>query len=199
MRFLNLAEALQHLRAGQLVVYPTETVYGLGVDIRQSQALEKLFAVKGRDLEKAVSILLPSVEEIPHYVSEFSPTAQRLARRFLPGPLTLVLPASSDLSERLHGGSQWVGIRVSSHPQAQSLVRAWGGALTTTSANPSGSPAASRESEVFGYFASYPEVALFPGGDLPPSLGSTVLRVRGEDIELLRAGEIDFDLLKASL
>ncbi len=199
MRLVQLTEALEYLKSGNLVAYPTETFYGLGADVWQPRALEKLFAVKGRDLEKAVSILLPSVEQIPRYVSEFSPVAQKLARRFLPGPLTLVLPASADLERRLHGGSGWIGIRVSSHPKAQSLVEAWGGAITTTSANPSAKPAAACESEVLDYFATYPEIGLLPGGDLPPSRGSTVLRVRDGSIELLRAGEIGFDLLEASL
>jgi L-threonylcarbamoyladenylate synthase len=192
LREVTLPEAVSVLKQGRLLIYPTETVYGLGADVFHTEALDRLFQLKGREAEKAVSVLVASREEIFSLAGELEPLAVRLIDRYLPGPLTLVLPAAASIPPRLTGGAPWIGIRMSSHPLAQALAAGFGRAITTTSANPSGSPAAARIAELRDYFAAQPDVSLLSGGDLPPSRGSTVVQVENGRLKLLREGEIPF-------
>jgi L-threonylcarbamoyladenylate synthase len=116
--------------------------------------------------------------------------------KFLPGPLTLIVPAAPSLNPRLHGGSGWIGLRMSSHPIAQSLAAAFG-PITTTSANPSGQPPALSDAQVRSYFGDRDDVAFLSGGDLPPSKGSTVIKVLPKGLELIREGDLPFSEIES--
>lgn len=196
MREVDFQQALETLRRGEILAYPTETFYGLGVDIRQEAALERLFAVKGREGEKTVSVLVSSLQQLKSLVSELSPRAKKIIEKFLPGPLTAVLPAKSGLSERIKSDGAWIGIRWSSHPLAQRLVEEFGSPITTTSANLSGRPAASGPGDLEAYFGEDPTLAWLNGGQLPSSRGSTVVKVENQSLKLIREGEIAFRLLE---
>ena len=192
MREVDFQQALETLDRGEPLAYPTETFYGLGVDIRREAALKKLFALKGRDSEKTVSVLVSSLEELKSLVSELSVKSLKIISSFLPGPLTLVLPARAGLSPRLLSERAYVGIRWSSHPLAQRLVQEFGAPITTTSANLSGKPAASGPAELEEYFGGSSDLAWLNGGKLPASKGSTVVKVENESLKLIREGEIAF-------
>ncbi|MGH8012895.1 MAG: L-threonylcarbamoyladenylate synthase, partial [Candidatus Binataceae bacterium] len=137
-----IAHALDALRAGEVVVYPTETVYAIGVDALSSAALERLFALKGREASKAVALITDSAASAFSLASEVPASARVLAAAFWPGPLTLVLPARAGLPDALVGPEGGVGVRVSPNQVAIQLAARLGRPLTATSANPSGQPSA---------------------------------------------------------
>lgn len=183
-----LEAALAALRRSCLVVYPTETLYGLGADALDPIALQRLVAVKGREPGKPISVLVSDLEMLGEIVDEVSSMARTLAEKFWPGPLTLVLPARAGLSEVLTGGSGSIGVRVSSHAVATQLVRSLGRPLTTPSANPAGQPPPRRMEEAQRYFGD--NVAVYLGSEvLPGEPASTVLDVRGKP-RVLRAGAV---------
>ena len=196
MREVSLNEAILLLRRGEILIYPTETVYGLGVDVANSEAIQKLFHLKQRDVNKPISILVSDIEQIRDCTSELSPAALKLIQKYFPGPLTLVLPASEKISPLLHGHSGWIGIRQSSHPVAQALVAGLGSPMTTTSANPSGQASALTVSDIVDYFSGNTDIGFLSGGDLQASQGSTVIKVEGDELILLREGDIPFSTIK---
>ena len=188
---VDLDQACARLREGQILIYPTETLYGLGVDIENAEAIEKLFSLKGRDPGKPISVLLPSLKELPQVVGAYPVRVEAIFDKFFPGPLTVVLPAHPNLDPRIHGGSNWVGVRVTSHPLAGQLMAKYGRPITTTSANPSGGSSSQGVAQLQDYFGAQ-ELYLLSGGDLPPSRGSTVVKIDGENLQLLREGDIPF-------
>lgn len=137
-----IAGAGSLLKAGGIVVYPTETLYGLGADPWQRSAVERIYRVKGRGRGKPLPLIASSLEHVMK-VAQWPKAASVLAKRFWPGPLTLLLPAVRDVPQWLHGGSEKIAVRVSSHGVAVALAEAIGGLLISTSANLSGQPAVS--------------------------------------------------------
>src|ERR1700751_2156681 len=137
-----VADAVGALAAGEAIVYPTETFYALGVDALSSQALERLFAIKGREPGKPVALIAADTAMAFALAREVPAAARVLAEAFWPGPLTLVLPARDGIPTALIGDDGGVGVRVSSHPLAPALATAFRGPLTPTSANLAGEPPA---------------------------------------------------------
>ena len=174
-----LAEALTALRGGGLVIVPTETVYGLAADDRNPAALAKLFEAKGRPQDKPIALLAAGVDELERHGAKLPPAARRLAAKFWPGPLTLVLDSPAG----------WLGFRIPDHPATLALLRVWGGVLAVTSANRSGEPPATTAAAALAMLAPFVALAL----DAGPAAGgvpSTVVKVDGERVEMLRAGAI---------
>jgi len=170
----TLAQALEALRRGGVVVYPTETLYGLGCDAGDGRALRRLAGLKGRDADKPISILVASRAMLDDAVDEVTPLAERLIEAFWPGALTLVLPARSTLSPLLTGGGRTIGVRISPHPTATALVERLGRPLTSTSANPGGSPPPTTVAAAEAYFGDTVD-AYVDAGDCSERAGSTVL------------------------
>jgi L-threonylcarbamoyladenylate synthase len=190
---ISLDHAAEVLEKGEILIYPTETLYGLGVDIANPRALERLFSLKQRDSHKPVSVLVGSPQQLPGVAQPLSPLAQFLWDHFLPGPLTLVLPAQASLDPRIHGGSGWVGVRYSSYPWLKILMAGFCRPITTTSANLSGQVGGQKVQQLWGDFKEEDHVYLLNGGDLPPSKGSTVVKVDGDRLMLIREGDIPFE------
>jgi L-threonylcarbamoyladenylate synthase len=184
-----LAEALAVLRAGGIIAYPTETFYGLGVDARQEAAVEKIFAVKGRNARNPVSVIVSAAEEAALLAGAMPEAAQVLMKKFWPGPLTLVFAAALWVSPQLTGGSGKIGVRISSHVVAACLARGIAGPLTATSANVSGGPECTTAEEVIRIFGNRLD-AVIDGGPTPGGLGSTVLDVTVNPPEVLRQGVV---------
>jgi L-threonylcarbamoyladenylate synthase len=177
-----------------MILYPTETIYGLGVNALDDKALAVLFALKGRDEHQTVSWLVRNIHDIAYY-AVLSPQAERLVETFLPGPLTLVLPAKSTVPAHRSAPDNTIGIRMSSDPIAQKLIEEYmaetNAPLTCTSANVSGLPPLPTPAEIQGQFgekASLIEKVIDDG----PRYGapSTVVRVIGETVEILRTGSV---------
>ena len=193
----SVAEAVACVRAGGVVVFPTESVYGLGADARSPEAVARLVAVRGRDPGKPILVLVRDAAMAGTLAAAFSPLAQALARRFWPGPLTLVVPARADLPEPLTAGTGTIGVRVPGHPDAAALVAGVAGPVTAPSANPPGRAAPRRVEEARRYFGAAVD-AYVDGGELPGG-GSTVASVEGGELRVLRAGVLSEAALRAAL
>ena len=132
---LDYQQALQTLKQGGIVAYPTETFYGLAVDPENDQAITALYSLKQRDPWKKFSLLVPDIKCLSSCVATISEPYQKLIDVFWPGPLTLVFPAKHTGRSPIAGGSDTLAIRISSHPVAARICSHWGGPLTATSAN----------------------------------------------------------------
>ena len=184
-----LQEAARVIMQGGIAIYPTETVYGIGVRFDDRQALQRLFEIKNRDQHKAVLLLLSRVDDLVRISSQVPPEARILTQRFWPGPLTLVVPAAAGLSDLVTGGGQTVGCRVSSSTAAAHLMSACGLPITSTSANLSGRPNPTSISEISADILEQVDVVI-DAGPSPGSVPSTVYDVSQKPFRLVRAGVI---------
>lgn len=187
----QLAMAVDVLRRGGVVAFPTETYYGLAVDPFNREALARLFTVKRRSVSKPILALIEETGNLSSLVREIPAICNRLMAEFWPGPLTLVLSGREEVSPLLTGNTGTVGVRISSHPLAQKLVAAFGQPLTATSANISGARPAVTAWEVRQQFSRNVDLVI-DGGSTPGGLGSTIVGVRQEGVELIRAGVIPY-------
>jgi L-threonylcarbamoyladenylate synthase len=193
-----LGEALAALAAGEAIVYPTETFYALGVDPFQPQALERLFAIKGREPGKPVALIAADTASAFALAREVTTEARVLAEAFWPGPLTLVLFARQGIPDALIGDGGGVGVRVSSHPVARALADALGGPLTATSANLAGEPPAVEPGTARRALRDGVKVFV-EDGRLAGGAPSTVVAVDRSGVHVLRPGAVSERQLAAAL
>ncbi|MCE7918264.1 MAG: threonylcarbamoyl-AMP synthase [Anaerolineae bacterium] len=184
---LSIARALEILRAGGLVVFPTDTVYGLGSLAFDQAAIESIYAVKGRPLEKAIPILIADAADLDRLARAVTDLARRLASRFWPGPLTLVLPKRDDLPAAV-SAADTVGVRVPDHAAARALLRA-AGPMAVTSANLSGRSSPRSAEEAASQLGGRVPLVL-DGGETPGGVPSTVVDVSGSVPVILREGPL---------
>jgi L-threonylcarbamoyladenylate synthase len=181
-------QAARVIERGGVLGYRTDTLYGLGADPANAAAVRRIIELKGREDGKPILLLLSDFSAVAKYLTHTSKTFADLARRFWPGPLTLIGEARSELPEELTAGTGTIGLRLPEIQVVRDLVRSCGGALTATSANPSGRPAALTAKEVADYF---PEVDLIiDGGSVDAAEASTVLSVAGAQPILIREGAV---------
>ena len=185
----EIEEAVETLRAGNLVAFPTETVYGLGANAADPAAVAKIFAVKGRPPDHPVIVHLDNPRYLHRWVSDFPKVAEQLAAAFWPGPLTLILPRAADVNEVVTGGQDSIGIRVPSHPIAQQLLNAFGGGIAAPSANRYGRLSPTRPDHVREEFGDLVPVVL-DGGESQIGLESTIVSCLDGVARLLRPGFI---------
>jgi L-threonylcarbamoyladenylate synthase len=190
--------AIEALRSGETVVYPTETFYGMGADALSLAALDRLFALKGREPGKPVALIAADARSAFELARELPEAARRLADAFWPGPLTLVLPARDNLPGPLIGPDCRVGVRVSSHPIARALAAGLGRPITATSANLAGGQPATTLAEARDAFGAKVKVYL-EGGELAASAPSTVVACDRNGWRVLRAGAISERAVAAAL
>ena len=195
---MNLSQAIASLKCGDVIVFPTETVYGLGADALNPAAVEKVFQLKGRNPDTPIPIIVADQAMLKDLVEEIPSIARKLMERFWPGPLTLVLPAVPGTPKQLLNRTGGIGVRISSQPIATQLARELRRPLTATSANPSGQPAASTIEQAQNYFAGEIEIFL-DGGKLPSKTGSSVVEVSDDRIKIIREGEISAAQLAVSI
>lgn len=191
----DLTAALTALKRGEVIVFPTETLYGLGADALNFTAVEKVFQLKGRDADNPFPVLVADRTMLNSLVAEITPLAELLITRFWPGPLTLVLPARPDIPQPLVNRQGGIGVRLSSQPIATELVRLLRRPLTATSANLSGQPGAHTVAEAKIYFAEKISVYL-DGGELQSPTGSTVAAIDKNKLNIIRAGDISRQALE---
>jgi L-threonylcarbamoyladenylate synthase len=185
MKNVPTEKAIQILRQGGVVAHPTDTCYGLAADVFNPQALERLYELKGMPKDKPVSILVSSLEEAKRY-AYFSSKALELAERFWPGALTLVLRRSENLPIFLNPEVSEIGLRVIDEPTSVGLLKAFGGPLTTTSANAHRKPSPDSVREI----SVQPDLILDRGELQAQAKPSTIVRVVGDGIEILRQGDL---------
>jgi L-threonylcarbamoyladenylate synthase len=172
----NIKRAVAVLRRGGVVAFPTDTVYGLGAHSGLPTAIEKLYQVKGRERQKAIPLLIAGVKDIAAVAVQVPEIAWRLAERFWPGPVTLVLPKSPAVLPVLTGGAPSVAVRIPAHDVALQLIAALGVPLAATSANLSGQPEAVTAEEVRDALGERVRLIL-DGGRCPGGVASTVVDV----------------------
>ena len=194
---VGILRAVKLLRDGQLVAFPTETVYGLGGDARSDLAVARIFAAKGRPRFNPLIVHVPDLAAAREFAT-FDAQAEAVAAQFWPGPLTLVLPLrDAGLSALVTAELRSVAIRVPAHPLAQALLRAFGGPLAAPSANPSGRVSPTRASHVMDGLAGR-IAAVLDGGACAVGVESTILGLV-DGPELLRPGGVAVEALEAVL
>ena len=185
----RIEEAVELLRAGELVAFPTETVYGLGADASNPWAVAKIFAAKGRPVSHPLIVHISGIEAARPWVAGFPDAAKRLAEAFWPGPLTLVLPKAATVSHAVTGGQDSIALRAPAHPVARALLAAFGGGIAAPSANRYGRISPTRAADVREELGN--RVALvIEGGDCEVGLESTIVACLDAGITLLRPGAI---------
>ena len=189
-----LYEAAALLRAGGLVVFPTETVYGLGGDATQAASAKKIYEAKGRPSDNPLIIHIAKPHDAERY-AHVCPTYERLAKAFMPGPLTVILPKRDIIPTETTGGLDTVAVRCPSHPVAHALIEACGVAIAAPSANRSGKPSPTCAAHVADDMDGRVDM-IIDGGECDIGLESTIVKIDGEDsVTLLRPGAITYDAL----
>ena len=184
-----IAAAAAVVEAGGLVAFPTESFYGLGADALDSDAVARVFEVKGRPEHKALLVLVDSIDMAAGLAARVSDGARALMARYWPGPLTLVLEAAARVPVGLTGGGSTIGVRMPGHAVARALVRSAGRPITAPSANPSEAPPALTAAAVREYFEGRVELIL-DGGPTAGGAGSTVADCTVWPPRILRQGPV---------
>ena len=190
--------AVALLRAGQLVAFPTDTVYGVGAVLWDDKAVRKLYEAKLRPADKAIPVLLADASDLSLVATNPSQDALRLAERFWPGPLTLVVPRAEGVPDEVTAGGATVAVRVPDHDLARALIRAACAPLATTSANLSGQPSPVTAQEVAAQLGSRIPLVL-DGGPCPGGLASTVVDLTGPTPVILRPGPVSIQEILSAL
>jgi L-threonylcarbamoyladenylate synthase len=193
-----IAEAAACLRAGGLVAFPTETVYGLGVSALDAAAVRRLFEAKGRPADDPLIVHVATVRAIAPLVTRVPPVVDSLAARFWPGPLTIVLPRSAIVPDEVTAGLDTVAIRVPAHPIAQALLRAADIPVAAPSANLFSRPSPTRAAHVLEDLDGRIDL-LLDGGSTQVGVESTVLDLSGELPTVLRPGAVTIEMLQPIL
>ena len=175
----EMQRAVDQLRAGGVVAFPTETVYGLGADARQPMAVRAIFELKGRPLDHPVIVHLGETAEITGWARDIPDIAYDLAAAFWPGPLTLIL-ARGEAPDEVTGGQDSIGLRVPSHPVAREMLRSFGGGVAAPSANRFGRVSPTRPEHVKTEFPEGLEIIL-DGGSCEVGLESTIISLLEEE------------------
>lgn len=183
---------------GGLIVYPTESYYGLGADPFNEEALRRIFEIKGRPLDSPILLLLPAREEASRYAARITEEACVLMDVFWPGGLTIVLDAAEGISPLLTAGTGKVGLRLSSNPFARALCRELGGAVTGTSANRSGAPPCTTALEAARSLLGRIDLVA-DGGETPGGQPSTVVDATRMPVKIIRQGMISESEIKGAI
>jgi L-threonylcarbamoyladenylate synthase len=196
----NIRRAVRALLAGGVVAFPTETVYGLGALARNAGAVQRVYGMKGRPAGNPLIAHVLDAAGARRVVGQWPAEAERLAERFWPGPLALVLPRGEDIPLEATGGRPTVAVRAPAHQVARALLTALKGeALSAPSANPSGRTSATTAEHVLADFAEVPGLLVLDGGPCPVGIESTVLDLSGARPAILRPGAITVAQIEAAL
>jgi L-threonylcarbamoyladenylate synthase len=194
----QIERAAQLLHTGALIAFPTETVYGLGADARNADAVRRIFAAKGRPAEHPVIVHLADADLLPRWAREIGANAEALAQAFWPGPLTLILPRAATVLDVVTGGQDSVGLRVPGHPVAQALLARLldlgSDGIAAPSANRFGRISATNASHVADEFGDAVAMVL-DGGSSRHGIESTIVDLTSGEPALLRPGAITVEAL----
>jgi L-threonylcarbamoyladenylate synthase len=191
-------EAAHWILNGGIVAVPTDTLYGLAVDPFRTDAVARLFAVKRRQEGHAVPLIAADADQVREHLSPLAPQAARLAERFWPGPLTVLVTAPAALARGVDGGTGKVGVRVPDHPVARAIAAACGRPMTATSANISGEAATADPDAVERALGDRIDL-LIDTGPTPGGPPSTIVEFASGDLRLVRAGAVHWDDIERCL
>lgn len=192
----DIEQAVEWIKQGELVAFPTDTVYGLGADATNEEAVQKVFEAKGRPENRPINVLISHPEDLLHYTLDVSPDAMKLAETFWPGPFTLILKSAGNLSSVITAGKDTVGLRIPDNKLAQRLIESSGVPLATPSANSSGRPSPTLASHVMddlnGKIAG-----VMDGGETSYGIESTILDFSDANYPIiLRPGNISKEAIE---
>jgi L-threonylcarbamoyladenylate synthase len=190
----EIERAVQLLKQGELVAFPTETVYGLGADASNPAAVAKIFAAKGRPADHPLIVHIPDVAHLDRWARDISAAAHAVAEKFWPGPLTLILKRHPDVPDCVTGGQDTVGLRVPNHPVALELLKAFDGGIAAPSANKFGRISPTTAQHVRDDLGDAVSLIL-DGGPCQVGIESTIVDMSGERTTVLRPGMLaSFDI-----
>ena len=193
-----LAEAVRAIGGGGVIALPTDTLYGLAADPFRPDAVARVFDVKGRAAERALPLIAADAAQVADRLGVMPELARRLASRFWPGPLTLLLPAPTAMAPGVSGGTGSVGVRIPSHAVARALCRACGTLLTATSANLSGAAPSADPDEIERTLGDRIDI-LVDAGTTPGGPPSTIVDATGVSARLVREGAIAWEEIRVWL
>lgn len=185
----HIAQAARLLQFGELVAFPTETVYGLGSDVFQPEAIKKIYTAKGRPSDNPLIVHIAEPHDIQKVAREIPPYFEELSQAFWPGPLTILAKKRAEIPDEVTAGLDTVAVRCPRHEIAQALIAATGSPLVAPSANRSGKPSPTQAAHVL-HDLDGKIAAILDGGDCSIGLESTVISTLGEEIVILRPGEV---------
>ena len=193
-----LEQAIQALRAGEIVVFPTDTVYGVGCDLWNPEAIERLYWAKKRPKKLPIPVLVSAPEHVQQVAHHLPPYFDVLVESFWPGGLTLIVRRRPQVPAVLCAGGDTVAVRMPAHPLALRLIEAMGGALAATSANISGNPAPKSASDALEELQGRVAIVL-DGGDCPGGIASTIVDLVSSPPRLLRHGPLSATAIRELL
>jgi L-threonylcarbamoyladenylate synthase len=194
----SYSRAAEIIARGGVIAFRTDTFYGLGADPFNRDAVQRIKQLKGREERQPILIVLSERAAVKRFVAEPSRAFQLLADRFWPGPLTLIGDAVAEIPEEVTAGTKTIGVRLPDDDRVRALVRACGGALTATSANPSHEEPARTAPQVFSYFDNGIDL-IVDDGDVVTDRPSTVVDACGVASRLIREGAINWSAIRAEL
>jgi L-threonylcarbamoyladenylate synthase len=187
----EIDEAVRCLRAGGVVAFPTDTLYGLGADVFNPEALDRVFAIKERSSGLALPVLIDGWGQLEQLTSNVPAGARVLADAFWPGPLTLVMKKAARVPDSLTAGAPTVAVRLPDHPVPRAILRQFGGPITGTSANISGGPDPMTLTELKALLGDQVDY-IVSAGPAPQGTASTVVDITTDPPTLIREGAIPF-------
>jgi L-threonylcarbamoyladenylate synthase len=191
----QVEDGVSILKQGGIVAFPTDTVYGLGAGANLRSAVERVYEVKKRPRNMALPLLLADTAQISEFAEPVPSVAWLLARTFLPGALTMILPASTTVADFITAGGSTVALRIPSHPVPLALIKGLRGPVVGTSANLSGKPSPLTAEEVYAQFGGSIDLVI-DGGRCPGGVESTIVDLRGETPVVVREGAISREELR---
>ena len=190
--------AVAALRAGKLVAFPTETVYGLGADAGNDEAIASVFAVKGRPTDHPLIVHLATIEQLAQWSDPLPASAHKLAEAFSPGPITFLVPRAAHVSLAVTGGRRTVGLRIPAHPLTQAMLTAFGGGVAGPSANRFGRVSPTTAADVLLDLGDDVDVVL-DGGPCEVGIESTIVDCTTSPVTVLRRGAITMEMIEVVL
>ncbi len=185
----KIEEGINILKEGGLVAYPTDTVYGLGACANLADAIERIYQVKQRPLNMPFPLLMADISQIDEFIKSISPVARLLINHFLPGALTLVLPASDNAPDIITGRGMSIAVRIPAHPVPLALIKGLGFPIIGTSANISGMPSPLTADDVRSQLGDEVDF-IIDGGSCPGGKESTIVDVTSKEVIIIREGAI---------
>jgi L-threonylcarbamoyladenylate synthase len=194
----SIQHAAKIIANGGVIAFRTDTFYGLGADPFNTDAIQRIKQLKGREGQKPILIVISDREQVGRFIIETTPVFDLLARTFWPGPLTIVGRAAPGVPEEIAAGTKTIGVRLPGDDTVRMLVQACGGALTATSANPSHQEPAKTAEEVRSYFGDAVDL-IVDGGEARTNQPSTVIDVCGVSPRLIREGVLSWSRIQSAI
>ncbi|MCX7830775.1 MAG: L-threonylcarbamoyladenylate synthase [Acidobacteria bacterium] len=190
--------AAEHLGRGSPVVFPTETVYGIGSSIQKEEHIKRIVELKGREEKKPIAIMCANLDISKKYF-EFEKEEIIIAQRFLPGPITLLLKRKETIPQWFYPDFIKIGLRIPNNETALKILESYGKPVASTSANISGQKEAKSFEDVCAYFGKFSDVLIVDGGKIERGKPSSVIEYEKGEIRVLRQGEITLQMVKEAL